>query len=77
MAAKRYYYSDTITDFLQKEDMVVIGKLALAYSHDINDETKMSWLEELRVMRSVLKNYKIVVVYILNTIYREWEDVQM
>lgn len=58
MAAKRYYYSDTITDFLQKEDMVVIGKMALAYSHDINDETKMSWLEELRVMRSVLKNYK-------------------
>lgn len=58
MAAKRDYYSDTITDFLQKEDMVVIGKLALAYSHDINDETKMSWLEELRVMRSVLKNYK-------------------
>lgn len=58
MAAKRYYYSDTINDFLQKEDMVVIGKLALAYSHDINDETKMSWLEELRVMRSVLKNYK-------------------
>lgn len=58
MAAKRYYYSDTITDFLQKEDMVVIGKLALAYSHDINDETKMSWLEELRVMRSVLKTYK-------------------
>lgn len=58
MAAKRYYYSDTITDFLQKEDMVVIGKLALAYSYDINDETKMSWLEELRVMRSVLKNYK-------------------
>lgn len=58
MAAKRYYYSDTITDFLQKEDMVVIGKLALAYSHDINEETKMSWLEELRVMRSVLKNYK-------------------
>lgn len=58
MATKRYYYSDTITDFLQKEDMVVIGKLALAYSHDINDETKMSWLEELRVMRSVLKNYK-------------------
>ena len=58
MAAKRYYYSDTITDLLQKEDMVVIGKLALAYSHDINDETKMSWLEELRVMRSVLKNYK-------------------
>lgn len=58
MAAKRYYYSDTITDFLQKEDMVVIGKLALAYSHDINDETKISWLEELRVMRSVLKNYK-------------------
>ena len=58
MAAKRYYYSDTITDFLQKEDMVVIWKLALAYSHDINDETKMSWLEELRVMRSVLKNYK-------------------
>ena len=55
MAAIRYYYSDTITDFLQKEDMVIIGELALACSHDINDETKRSWLDELRVMRSVLE----------------------
>lgn len=29
--------------------MAVIGELALACSHDINDETKKSWLDELRV----------------------------
>lgn len=58
MAAKRYYYSDTITDFFQKEDTVVIGELALACSHDINDETMKSWLDELRVMRSALEKYK-------------------
>lgn len=58
MVARRYYYSDTITDFLQKEDMAVIGELALACSHDINDETKKSWLDELRVLRSILEKYK-------------------
>lgn len=58
MAAKRYYYSDTISNFLQKKDIAVVGELTLAYSHDINEETKKSWLDELRVMRSFLEKYK-------------------
>lgn len=58
MSVKRYYYSDTISDFMQKEEKAIVGELALAYSHDINEETKRSWLDEIRVMRSVLGKYR-------------------
>ena len=58
MSVKRYYYSDTISDFIQKEEKAIVGELALAYSHDINEETKRSWLDEIRVMRSVLGKYR-------------------
>lgn len=33
MSVKRYYYSDTISDFIQKEKKAIVGELALAYSH--------------------------------------------
>lgn len=58
MSVKRYYYSDTISDFIQKEEKAIVGELALAYSHDINEETKRSWLDEIRVMHSVLGKYR-------------------
>ena len=58
MSVKRYYYSDTISDFIQKEEKAIVGELALAYSHDINEETKRSWLDEIRVTRSVLGKYR-------------------
>ncbi len=37
--------------------MCVVGRLALAYQHDINDETKASWLSELTTMKTVLGAY--------------------
>lgn len=57
MAAKRYYYSDTISDFLEKTENDIVGQLTLSYSHDINDETSSSWVTEIEVMKSVLLSY--------------------
>ena len=39
MAAQRYYYSDSITDFLSRNTNEIVGELALASQHDINDNT--------------------------------------
>ena len=58
MAATRYYYSDSISDFLERNTEEIIGKLTLATQHDINDETSMSWLEEILTLRKALAPYK-------------------
>ena len=57
MAILKYYYSDSITDFLSRGTNEIVGKLALAYQHDINDETKISWIEEIDSLKKVLPPY--------------------
>lgn len=57
MAAKRYYYSDTIADFLNRNTDEIIGKLTLSSQHDINDETAQSWTEEISTLRNTLLPY--------------------
>ena len=57
MAAKRFYYSDTITDFLNRNTDEIIGKLTLSSQHDINDETAQSWTEEILTLRNTLLPY--------------------
>lgn len=58
MAAIRYYYSDTITDFMKRSVNEIIGQLALSSSHDINDETAQSWVSEIEVMRAAIAPYE-------------------
>lgn len=43
MPVLRFYYSDTLEDFLQKPTNEIVGNLALAHAHDINQKTSMSW----------------------------------
>lgn len=57
MIATRYYYKDTISDFIAKDDMEIVGKLTIAYVHDINEETKKSWVSEIDTMKTVLRPY--------------------
>ena len=57
MAAKRYYYSDTISSFLTKNPKEIVGELALSYTHEINDETSKSWIEEIETLKSSLEKY--------------------
>ena len=57
MAAQRYYYSDSITDFLSRSTNEIVGDLTLASQHDINDETAQSWVEEIDTLREALEVY--------------------
>lgn len=57
MATQRYYYSDSITDFLSHSTNEIVGKLTLASQHDINDETAQSWVEEIDTLREALEAY--------------------
>ena len=57
MAAQRYYYSDTIADFLSRGTNEIVGTLTLASQHDINDETALSWVEEIETLREALAPY--------------------
>ena len=57
MATQRYYYSDSISDFLSREPEFVIGKMVTASPKDVDVETKNSWLSEIAVMKKVLPKY--------------------
>ena len=57
MAAKRYYYSDSISDFLTRSASEVAGALSLSYTSDINKETSNSWLEEIETLQASLAKY--------------------
>lgn len=57
MASLRYYYSNTISDFLNQESEEIVGKLTLASPHMVDNETKGSWLDEISVMKSILPQY--------------------
>lgn len=58
MAAKRFYFSSTITDFIQKPTDEIVGILAQACAHDINKKTTNSWVEEIETLRTCMMPYK-------------------
>lgn len=58
MAAKRFFYNDTINDFLLKSDKEILADLVIQDEHDINNETSNSWLEEIATLRDVLSAFK-------------------
>ncbi len=57
MSAKRYYYQDTITHFLQREENWIIGDLTRASVHDVNEETTTAWLQEINILQAILAPY--------------------
>jgi hypothetical protein len=57
MITQRFYYSDSIKEFLRKSINEITGILTIASQHDINDETKQSWVDEITVLQEVLKPY--------------------
>jgi len=58
MPMLRYYYSDSISDFLSTESDAIIGRLTRASAHDVNGETLSSWLAEIGVLKSILSQYE-------------------
>ncbi len=57
MATERFYYYDSIAEFLEQSVKTIIGKLAMA-ADDITKETTNSWIEEIEILKEVLKGYK-------------------
>ena len=57
MPVKRYYYSDTISRFLTRNPIEIVGELTLSYTHEVNDRTKRSWIEEIETLKTALGNY--------------------
>lgn len=55
--AKRFYFGESIADFLDDDEKRIIGELAIVSRHDSNEETLESWNEEIRVMKSAVKDY--------------------
>lgn len=56
--SERSYYSATIQDFLAAHENTIIGEMALQHPFDLNDLTKRSWLNEIRILKRELKDMK-------------------
>jgi hypothetical protein len=54
---KREYYSDTISDFLKRNNDEILGKLAQGNDFALEQTQRDAWLEEIRILKKVLKPY--------------------
>lgn len=54
----RAFYSSTISKFLVSSDEEIIGKLSLNSSFSDQQTQKLAWLEEIKILKTVLGVYK-------------------
>jgi len=55
---RREYYSDTIANYLKTSPNEILGKLAQSNDFTLEQTQRDAWLEEIRILQSVLKPYK-------------------
>src|SRR5690242_6191923 len=55
---QRAYYSDTISDFCQKSNEEILGRLAQGNQFSLEQTQRDTWLEEIRILKNVLRRYK-------------------
>src|SRR5690349_11398935 len=55
---KRHFYTDTISDFRQKNTEEILGKLAQANSFSLEPTQRDAWLEEIRILKNALQSYQ-------------------
>lgn len=55
---RREFYSDTISDFLNKGNEEILGKLAQANDFALEPTQRDAWLEEIRILKNTLQSYK-------------------
>lgn len=54
---RREYYSDTISDFLKRNNDEILGKLAQGNDFALEQTQRDAWLEEIRILKKVLPPY--------------------
>ena len=57
MPVLRYYYSDTISDFVKRSTDEIVGILTQSSVHDINTESTNAWVDEIETLQSALMPY--------------------
>ena len=55
---RRAYYSDKISDFHQRNSEEILGKLAQGNDFALEQTQRDAWLEEIRILKTVLQPYK-------------------
>jgi hypothetical protein len=55
---RREYYSDTISDFLIRNNDEILGKLVQGNDFALEQTQRDAWLEEIRILKNVLQTYK-------------------
>lgn len=76
MAAKRFFYSCTIADFMTKTVDEIVGALTQADTYDKTKKPPVLGLKKFRPLKILLPITQIGEVFILSTIFPEWVDVQ-
>lgn len=47
----RYYYGNTIKEFLLEDENKIFGSLSIAHGHDLEQLQKNSWIEQIRILK--------------------------
>ncbi len=55
---RRYYYSDSITAFLEKNQETVLGSLLAANEYPLEMTQRDAWLAEIQILQAVLVPYR-------------------
>ena len=55
---ERFYYSDTVEDFLDSEDSSVIGTLATNNEFSLDATQRDAWIEQIRVLKAAMVPYR-------------------
>lgn len=54
---KRYYYGNKIVNFCNDNEISIIGKLAMAHSHELDDLQKNAWLAQIHILKNQLSDF--------------------
>lgn len=60
---KRWYYSDSIADFLKSTTEEIIGRLAVYSDFSIERTQRSAWLEEIHILRKVLSSRQGIIYF--------------
>jgi hypothetical protein len=55
---RRAYYSDKISDFYQRSNEEILGRLTQGNDFALEQTQRDAWLEEIRILKNVLHTYK-------------------
>src|SRR3990167_4233248 len=53
----RYYYSDSISNFLKSSSVEILGELSLNNDFALIQTQRNAWVAEIEILRKVLKSY--------------------